>query len=228
MLQTLIMARDEDITRSKAIVAELEDTNITNKKRSELMAELDRLTGNVRRKMIDELLHDVNNLSPFLRGNLKKRVVENYEIEIENKEKVERWKWSIEVVGGRKMMFDPYAENPKYEPIPMMTVERSRHVFICETNRGQVAAIKKLLMDFLSRARATEFQYSAIDKIISEKSAAEAAISKIDRSLMAEERLSEVEFLDATYIKKPARPMVQPADSENDLFRRFDSLKGAV
>jgi hypothetical protein len=178
MLSTINLAREEEIERSKEIVKELKDPNIANEKLNELMSELERMTGNVRRKIIDELLRDVNSLEPFFRGSLKKKLVENYEVEVENLEKVERWKWSIEVVGGRKVMFDPYAENPKYEEIPMMKIERSRNVFICSTNRSQVAAIEKLLVDFLERARSLEFHYTSIDKIISEKLAVEVAIER--------------------------------------------------
>lgn len=228
MLTTLVLAKDEEITRSRIICAELADTNLANKRRSELRAELERLTGNVRRRVIDELIRDVNNLSPFLRGNLKKRVVEHYEVTVENLEKINVWKWSVEMVNGVKMMFDGFSESPKYEAIPLMQVERSRFIYVCETNRGQVAAIEKLLTSFLERARSSEFQYTSIDKIISERSAVEAAISNIDRSLLKEEKLSEIEFLDATYISRPARPVVQPADSENNLFYRFDQAKKSL
>ena len=228
MLSTVNLGTQEEIDRSRELAAELAGAGITAERRTDLLVEMERATGKVLRKLNEEILQDLNNLSPLLRGNFIKKLTENYEIEIENREKIERWKWTVEVVNGRKVQFDPLAENPKYEPIPLMTVQRSRTIYLCSTNRGQVAAIEKLLKDFWARVKSQEFKYTPIDKIISEKLAVENAIGKIDRSLMAEERLSEVEYLDSEFIKKPARPMVRPADGENDLFKRFDTFKAGA
>ena len=227
MLQTLNLAREEEIQRSKIICQELEKSEIT-KNRNELLAELDRHTAGVLRKINNEILADLNDLGPLLRGYFIKKINETYEIEIENREKIDRWKWSVEVVDGRKMMFDPLAENPKYEPIPLMMVQRSRTIYLCSTNRGQVAAIEKLLKDFWARVKSEEFKHTSIDKIITAKLAVENAISKIDRSLMAEERLSEIEYIDSEFIKKSSRGQARPKDQDSELFYNFEQMQKQV
>ncbi len=227
MLGSIFLAKDEEIERSKIICQELENQEITNQKRSELLAELERLTGRVLRIINDEILADLNNLESLLKGNFLKKSVENYEVEIENKERIDRWGFSVDIVDGVKMAYDPLAENPRYEKIPMMTVERSRVMYLCETNREQVLKIKEILMKFWGMVK-NDFKHTSIDKILMAKRYTESQIAKIDRLLMKRETLTELDFQDSDYIKKPARQKPNPIDQQNDLFRRYDSAKASI
>ena len=229
MLQSLILAREEDIERSKIICKELEDHKITTENRNNLMVELDRLTGKVLRKINDEILQDLNNLGPLLRGNFIKKVNETYSAEIENKEKIERWGWVVEYVNGEKRMYDPTVDESerKFEKIPRVNVERSRVVYLCETNREQVFKIKEILMNFWAKVKG-EFKNISIDKILEEKRSTEMEISKVDRSLMKRENLSEVDFLDADFIQKPLRGQVRPKDQDSELFYNFEQMQKQV
>lgn len=228
MIATLNVATPEVIERSKIICNELENPNITGKNRNELLTELETLTGKVLRRINEEILADLNNLAPLFRGHLLKRVNEPFEIEIENKEKIERWGWVLEMVNGEKRMYDPTKDETEreYKAIPKIKVERSRVVYICETNREQVWKIEELIKDFWEKCK-TEYRQIPIDKILDAKRDVEYKIAKVDLSEMKKENLTEVEFLDADYIKKRTVHNTQAKDPDTDLFKKFDHLKEA-
>ncbi len=228
MLQNLIMAKEESVTRSKEIVAELGSAGIPAEKRNILLAELESIAGPVRRKIIEECLNDLNNLGPLLRGTLLKAHDEKYEVEVDNRSKIERYGWELIMIDGKKMQFDPAREGErKYEPVPKMQVERSRTVYAVETNRAAVARIAELLREFLGKLKA-EFQHVSIDRILDEKRKTEFEIAKVDRRQVTKENFGEADFQDADYIQRPARYKPNPLDQQNDLFKRFDSLKAGV
>ena len=189
MLQQINLATEEEIQKSNEVCKELEDSGIANVKRNELLAELDRLTGKVLRKINNEILEDLNNLEPLFSGRRVKKIDEPYQVEVDNLEKVNTWGWQVEVVNGEKMMFDPYAENPKYEKIPEMKVEKLRTIYACETNREQVFKIKELIMNFWEKCK-NEFKHISIDRILDEKRKVELKIASVDRSIMKKENLT--------------------------------------
>ncbi len=225
MLQSIFLAKDEEIERSKIICQELENQEITNQKRSELLAELERIAGPVRRRIIEEVLNDLNNLGPLLRGNLLGEREETYTVEVDNMSKVQRYGWEIAVIDGRKKIFDPARRGtPQYEDVPRMTIEKTRIIHLVETNRAAVARIAELLKAFLEKLKG-ELCHASIDTIINEKQAVGVAIAGADRRVMEQETFGEAQMLDADYIRRPPRFKPSP---DNDLFRRFDQAKASI
>lgn len=204
MLQTLILAKEEEITRSKEICLELENPEITPKRRNELLAELEGLTGKVLREINTEILQDLNNLGPLFRGYLLKTFNEPYEVEIENLELPTRHGWGTTVIDGKRVMYDPLKEEGEreYKPIPKITVEKFRTVYIVESNRQQVWKIKELIEAFWKKVKG-EFRHSSIDKILDEKRRVEYEIAKVDRGQLKKENFSEFEYAESEWIKKP-------------------------
>lgn len=231
MLQALFLAKQEEIERSKEVMKELQDPGITPERRSGLTNELDRLTGKVLSKINNEVIQDLNNLDPLLFGRLLKTFDESYDVQVENRNQIERWGWAVEIVDGKKMIYDPHDPRRddegfqvKYEPIPMMMVEKIRTVHVCETNREAVLKIKKLIEDFRARCKG-EFPRVSIDVILDEKRKVEYEISQINRDELKKENFTQAELEGSQYIRRPVhenRPIPETAD---DLFRRFDALK---
>jgi len=228
MLQNMLMCKEENIATSKALVAELADAGITDQRRTLLLAKLEGLTGDVLRPIVQEVLTDSNSLGALLRGNLISKRVEAYDQEVDNRAKIDRYGWEVIVIEGKKMMFDPAKAEPKYEVIPKMVVEKIRTIYEVSTNREAIGKIEELLQAFLVRVRG-EFKRASIDVILEAKRLAELEISKIDRSVLTKSTMNEADFTNSAYIKKPFdRYKQNPISQDADLFRRFDSFKGAV
>jgi len=222
MLENIVIAKEENVTRSKEIAGELKKSGAT----PELLAELERIAGPVRREIIAEVLNDLNNLEPLLRGNLVKTISEPYTVEVDDLQKAERYGFAVAVIGGRKVMFDPAADDdpPRYEPVPKMMIEKTRTLFVCETNRRAVAQIEELLKEFLNKLRG-ELCRASLDTIINEKRAVELAIAKVDRRQLTKENFSEGDFLDATYIKGRPVDRMRTVGPDASLYAKFDAFR---
>lgn len=229
MLENVNLATDEEVERSKAIAEKLEDPKTAPKEKSEAILELETVNGKVRRAFIEETLRDLNEgVGRLLRGTLIKEGRETVETKIRNKAPMERYGWVETSVNGEPRMFDPSKpeEEREFREIPMTTVEKTKRVFICETNREKVGEIENILNDFLKKCR-TDFKQLPIDKILEAKKETESAIGKVDRTKMVRETFSESDFMDATYIKKQ-RPQPKVQNSDADLFRKFASTEAAA
>jgi len=214
MLQSLILAKEEDIERSKEICKELENRKIEGKRRNELLAELEGLTGKVLREINDEILHDLNNLGPLFWGKLVKTFNEGYETEIENLELPTRHGWGTTVIDGKRVMYDPLKDESEreYRPIPKIRVEKFRTVYVVESNRQQVWKIKELIETFWKRVKG-ELRHTSIDKILDEKRRVEYEIAKVDRGQMKKENFSEFEYGESEWIRKPRPQGLKVADA---------------
>jgi hypothetical protein len=228
MLQSLILAKAEDVEKSKEICVEM-GTEITPERKRELQAELERIAGPVRRRIIEECLSDLNGLGPLLRGKMLGERQERYEIETDNMSKVQRYGWEMTVIDGKKKIFDPARKGtPQYEDVPRMTIEKTRVLYLVETNRDAVARIADLLKEFLGKLRG-ELCHASIDTIIDEKRAVEVAIAKVDRRAMTQETFTEAALLDAAdYIQRPVRYPSSASGPDNDLFRQFETAKASI
>jgi hypothetical protein len=221
----MFKVKDENIETSKALKAELERT--TDGKQCGLLKEkLEYCTGPVCRAFIQECLTDINSLPELLRGNLVSKKIETYDVEVDNRAKLDRYGYEMIVIDGKKKQFNPALSDPVYEDIPKMVIERSRTVYTVNTNREAIMEIEKLLQGFLARVRG-EFKHESLDFILEQKRLTELELSKIDRTQLTRSTMSEAEFQEATYIKRPDDRYrnVAPDDA---LFSKFDALKAAL
>ena len=230
MLQAISLCKPEDIERSKQLVIELASSKIIPQKREEFLAELERLTSRVLNKIITEILGDLNNnLAPLYRGHFLKSFNEKFKVEVENCNDIERWGWVVEIVNGEKKIYDPRVDEDqrKYKTIPKMTVEKVRTVYVVESNRQQIWKIQKLIEDLWKKCK-SEFHNVSIDKILEAKRQTEIEISQVDRTKMTKENFNETEFSDCEFIRKPiiTQHSILGHNTDADLFKRFDNLKG--
>lgn len=225
MLQSMKLASDESIERSRALEAFLEKADISDDERRDAAAELARVVAPVRQRIVDEDLNDLNGLESLLRGTVLGERQETYTVETDNLSKVSRYGWELSIQGGRKVMFDPARRGePVYEDVPKMTVERTRTVYLVESNRAAIARIETLLRGFLKELR-RGFVGAGIETLLEARRRVEAEVASVDRRTFSQETFSEAQLLDAGYLRRPVK---SPAGPEGDLYRKFDELRNQV
>lgn len=228
MLEAIRLSREEDIERSKEIVSELEKEGLTKKERDQLRGELERLITSTLNDVGDEVRHDLNNLSPLLRGSLIKTVdkVDEEEIEVPERD-LGRFGYpgyAITIDKGKRVIYDPSVDESerKYKPYPKVKTERLRKLYVVETNREQVEKIRSLLEEFWKKVR-EELRHVSLDKIWEEKERVRDALSHIDLRERKRESFSQSEYEDASYIQKPIKAIYQEPGLSLD--ERYNRLK---
>lgn len=226
MIGEINIAEPADILRSDNIALELKGPDLSGPDKVELQAEQNRITLNVKIRIIDEVLSDINSMFKILKGSLIKKSVERYTLDIENKQMSERFGWHLTTVQGQRRQFDPTLDPPVYQKIPMIKVERTRDIFVCSTNRKATEAVEDILMEFLERLR-HGFKNATVAEIMAEKKTIEDKISRIDLAKKVKESFTEAEFLEFQWISRPMRTAPAASPSGDDLFKRFDALQKA-